>query len=272
MVITSSFDCEIEEMEIDLKQSITKTITILKLTNYWPINRKQIFRGIWKIFILTSQFLFVLTQIIYTFQNLTRIQETGISLFIGIGSFSALYKMLFLYIKKTEIEQIIANMSLKEFQPKNLTQTKILQKGIFISNLLVLASAASLLTFAILFCFLPALSNWDRLPYSGWFPFDPLQPKYYAGTFVWEIVVVVNLAIGFLATDSLFFILMLQVGFQCDILCHNIINLSHNICNENLRKNVDQCIIHHQLILKYSGVSVVLVFLLKYFFKMVSSN
>lgn len=233
-------------MEIDLNESVSRTITILKYAQVWPYSSSRI-NKIWKVFLFTSEIVHTLTQFIFVYQNRADLEKNSMALFMAIACILSNIKVAVFQINFQKILPTIQELSKQNYQPNSRTEKNMLLLGIQKSKLVQLVTSLFVVASLLLFYLSPVLSHWTTLACSAWFPYDPFTPVSYWITVFWQSFSALFIVISTFALDVLFWCLMLQIGTQCDVICVKILDLENS---ERLRQDLHRIITHHQIILK----------------------
>lgn len=235
-------------MEIDLEESVSRTITILKYVQVWPYSNSKIVK-FFKVFVFTSMFLNTFTQYVFVYRNRDELEKISMALLLVIACTLANIKTVLFQLVFPKIKPTIEQLSNKAYQPKNERQTNILRQGLRLSNLVqVFALGIVISTLSVLYLG-PVLSHWTILVFPAGLPYDPFEPVVYWITISWQSFAAFVTLISTISLDVLFWCLMLQIGAQCDVICVKILDLEKS---GNLRQDSHHIVSHHQLIIKYA--------------------
>lgn len=238
-------------MDVELKSSLKKNIILLQFCAIWPVktnNLKASFTT-YRIFLALLSFIYNLTEIIYIFQNARSMKEIASSCYITVWSMEIVIKALIFISKQSEIETVITGLDIAEFQPKNELQRKITEKVMWISNLMVplIVTMVSLSFVTYISAFF--LADHRGLLFFAWFPYNVSSSfQVFMLTFLFQVVTAATETYASFGMDSVFSILMLHIGGQCDLICEKLMSLR---ATKDLRGEMNGLIDHYQKLVMY---------------------
>lgn len=238
----------ITKMKIDLKSSVHRNIRLLQICAIWPVKNSKHFLK-YRILLAVASFIYNLTAIMYIVQTARSMTEIASSCYITVYSLDIVTKAIIFMCKRTEIEEVIDNMGIKEFQPKNFNQKKIITKVMWLSGLMVPGFVTMVVLSLVLYGIAFFMSKHQGLIFDAWFPYDVSSSlTVYVLTFAFQVVTAGFETFSSFGIDSFFSVLMLHIGGQCDVLCDGLAHLGRDT-SRNLRTELDILINHYQQIL-----------------------
>lgn len=188
-------------------------------------------------------------------KNLNDTEELTATIYNLLSTVAVIIKANLFHHNVNNIKKIVEMFELPEFQPKNAQQIKILQNGISLAKFVFYYFFITADLTLVMWLLFPILDGERRFPSNAWFPYDYLSAKYYTMTYIWQSIFIVYHALSNVCMDTLFAMLMVQTGAQCDALNDQVEHLGReNEEFEVARDELGKCIHHHKLILKWVTV------------------
>ncbi|EEZ99304.2 odorant receptor 48 [Tribolium castaneum] len=248
--------------KIDLLEPFDNVTRLLKILGLWYSPNETIVYKIYKNFVMATCFLYTLTCTVYGFKFMSF--ET---LEIAFGAVEGVLKSLMFRLKFQKIAESWQQIRQQEFQPRNEHQRTVLKWYIEVTKSLFLVYF-----FGVYIGCISALtvSSWLRhkdFPTDHWFPFNYRRPFLYQYIYVHITVGFYLTAFLNCASDSCFYLSLLHITAQCEILADTLKNV-HDLHKLNAaKKNSGQkgedevmnqilieCMKHYNLIKKYTSL------------------
>lgn len=219
----------------DYSQHFTRNINIYKIFGFWRPDSDMKYKKMhhcYTAFWLSLSFMFLLSQIIYINNNRKNVKEIAATLYVTITFISVLSRILTSYIGMNKLKIIVKNLNRPLFQVKCHTHYEI-AKGtnqrykILYDFCLFLGVMTDV--FGALF---PLFAKEKIILAKAWFPYDWTQPFNYFVTYIFQNVELTWHTIMCFCVDTFTFILLVQVGVQCDMLCYTLNHLD-DFCVED---------------------------------------
>lgn len=233
---------------VNLKESLTSSITVLKICGLWPIDTLK-HPNIYRYYLWISFFMFTASSFIFCVQNFENLEELASTSYITMSCSACLWKIVLFNRKLSEIKTIIQDLSQEQcFQSKNKKQEDILKMGVKISQFFVSVVCFVATNCLLMYALMPVITQQRILPYKAWIPYDLTSEKLYIATYLWQNYIVFLISYVTCCVDSIFAILMLYIGLQCQIICDKIENLYQN--TTDLKQDLINCILHYQKVVE----------------------
>ncbi|RZB40219.1 7tm 6 domain containing protein [Asbolus verrucosus] len=204
-------------MDMDLNKGVSANVLLFKVIGHWPCGNKK-FYNIYTRFVMICMYLYNVSGLIYLFKNLDDAEEVSATIYNLLSTIAVVLKVNFFHENHEQVKNIVKTFQIEEFQPITDEQRKLLKSGIFLAKFIFYYFFITADLTLVMWLIFPILDKERRLPSKAWFPYDYLSSEYYIFTYIWQGIFICYHALTNVAMDTLFSILMIQTGAQCDIL------------------------------------------------------
>lgn len=226
--------------EIDLKRNTLADVPLL-----WSIlgvSLEKLSTTIYRNVMICSCLLLGITQLINIWKNIENFDEIASTCHVTPSILSNTIKLIILQQTLPEINEAIEMLALMEFQPRNESQQRFVKGGTWFAKTLVRFNVVTAIACVSMFT-VAALFN-HVLPFKTWLPFGTDDSLVFWMVIAWQVVTIFYVAFCAVGVDGTFFVLILQVASQLQVLGDKFENLKI----ENLRLELNKCVQHHQLV------------------------
>ena len=240
------------------QSQLKMNIFLLRITGLWPEGDKTYEPGFYMMWCLISVSIFVIGHISFQVINVYFIAH-------DLESIAASSYLLFIEILAgVKAFYLIKNMKiLKErmvvfksdwFQPKNTKQRNFIESSMYFWNRVYKMFLSMFFGCNTFWAIYPMVDNSKekRLPFLGWYPYDFHKSPYYEVTYVYQVLGICYLTTVHMNVDALVSILNIYTSCQFEMLRDNIRNLASVNQNDNVQKNMLECVEHHKNILRWA--------------------
>lgn len=204
-------------MKVQLNRAVSGNLTLLKISSDWPCDNKTFYK-LYQIFITINMYWYNITGFFHILKNINNTEEITATVYIFGSTLAVLVKQFFFRKNYTYLEKILEYFESQMFQPQCSNQIKILKQAIFLGKFVFYYFLSTALVTLMMWFLFPILDKKRRFPSNAWFPYDFLSSPYYEATYLWQAIFICYHALSNVGMDTLFAILMIQIGAQCDLL------------------------------------------------------
>lgn len=243
------------EPKLNLLEGFKDLMILLKILGCWYYPKEPIYK-IYKNFIVITGILYTITGGIFSYKN-THSDKTMESFFVTVGAFEAVTKSL-LFRKNFEIiRESWRQIQQDGFQPRNDEQKKLLENYTKMAKL-IFRVYFGVYVWCVGGMVMVSVITGEDFPSNHWIPFDYQQ--FYQILYIYVMVALQITSFSNCALDSCFFLSLLHLVAQCDLLTntvwniHDLKKLNKDTKNRNHDEGMNdvliECVRHYQLILK----------------------
>lgn len=193
--------------------------------------KKKLQRKLLKIYnhlVIGNLTMSVLMMAIFVTQNITNLALITESLpATGYAGLAAI-KAIMTYISKNDFKILME--TLHGLFPKTKDEQKNFKIGEYFRSYKKMERTFSVLVFStgVIFAAVPIVrfittGVWiEKLPFQNWFPFNPLDWRYYNFVLLWEFTNTIHTLVSILGPDLLLYAFITLISMQFDILCYEL--------------------------------------------------
>ncbi|KAJ3663364.1 hypothetical protein Zmor_007646 [Zophobas morio] len=245
--------------QFNWKVIIRANLFILNLLGLWPKSEKHYSFNVYTFYALVLNItvdatnIFQAAYIFVIFKDLQAV--TGI-IFVLVTEIAASIKIFYFVRRISLVQYLTKELDCEEFQPRNIEQKEIAQRSL---NLWLLIYRSFWITTSTDLCFLFFFPLMDgsykeyRLPFWAWYPFDTKNSPMYEIMYIYQVGSSWFLASCDVIMDTIFAALMTYIMAQCDILCHDLRNITED--DDSYSTKFIRCIKHHKKILRFAKIT-----------------
>ncbi|XP_012057565.1 PREDICTED: odorant receptor 46a, isoform B-like [Atta cephalotes] len=231
------------------------TLLVCAFAGCWqPISWTSLFKHIiyktYAMFLVSSLYIFSISQFMNIVLNVENSDEFTDSLYMMLTVFVAGYKQVYMWIDRKNIMVIINVLNEKPFAACEIQELKIQQKfEKMVQNstlrylILIMATIISIVLTSVIMEF----SN-RNLTYKAWVPFNYSYPALYFLVYTHQLIGMATSGIVNVACESIICGLLLHICCQLEILEYRLTKMTHG---EDVLRN---CVSHHNRIFEYAYV------------------
>ncbi|KAJ3663363.1 hypothetical protein Zmor_007646 [Zophobas morio] len=245
--------------KFDWKIIIRANLFILNLVGLWPKSEKGYSLNLYTFYSLVVNIaadahnVFQAAYISLIYNDLQAI--TAI-IFALVTEVAASIK-IFYFVRRINLMQYLTKeLDCEEFQPRNIQQKKMVQRTLNLWLLMYRSfwiTAGTDLCFLFFFPFMDGSYKEYRLPFWAWYPFDTKKSPVYELTYIYQVLGSWFLASCDIVMDTMFAALLTYIMAQCDILCHDLRNITNG--DGSYSAKILKCIKHHKKILRFAKIT-----------------
>ena len=238
-------------MKLYLNRGVSPNILLCNIIGHWPFGNPMIYK-IYTHFVMTGMYLYNLAGTMYLVKNIDDTEEATATIYNLLSTVAVIIKANIFHRNFKQIKSIVDMFKIEEFQPRNDEQCKLLKSGVFVARFVFFYFFITADLTLVMWISFPILDKERRLPSKAWFPYDYLSEEYYMPTYIWQSIFICYHALSNVGMDTLFAMLMVQTGAQCDALNEELSNLGKENANDSeaVHQDLRRCIVHHKLILE----------------------
>ncbi|XP_011704296.1 PREDICTED: odorant receptor 46a, isoform A-like [Wasmannia auropunctata] len=229
------------------------TLMICALAGCWqPLTWTSLFKQIiykaYAIFLISSLYVFLLSQFINIILNVGNSDEFTDALYMMLTILVAGYKQIYMWVERKNVMVIINVLNEKPFVPYETHEVMIREKfeKMIQNNMrryltIVMMSITSIITMSVS----TNLMN-KTLTYKTWIPFDYSSTATYYVVYTHQLIAMSTSGIVNVAIESLLCGFLLHICCQFEILGYRLAKLTHN------QNSLRDCVCHHNRIFEYA--------------------
>ncbi|KAL0116246.1 hypothetical protein PUN28_011228 [Cardiocondyla obscurior] len=214
----------------------------------WTSLFKQIIYKAYAIFLITSLYIFLLSQFINIVINVGNSDEFTDALYMMLTILVAGYKQFYMWIDRKNVLVIINVLTEKPFAPYEKHEVMIQEKfeKLILNNTrryltIVVMSISSIVLMSVSTVFMS-----KNLTYKAWIPFNYSSPTVYLAVYIHQLIAMSTSGIVNVACESLLCGFLLHICCQFEILGHRLGKLMHD------QSSLRDCVCHHNRIFEYA--------------------
>ncbi|XP_011882884.1 PREDICTED: uncharacterized protein LOC105570367 [Vollenhovia emeryi] len=229
------------------------TLMICALAGCWqPLMWTSLFKHIiykaYAMFLISSLYIFLLSQFINIILNVGNSDEFTDALYMMLTILVAGYKQAYMWIDRKNVMIIINVLTEKPFAPYETHEVTIQEK--FEQKIqnntrryltIVMMSITSILTMSVSTDLMKR-----NLTYKAWIPFDYSSPATYFVVYTHQLIAMSTSGIVNVAVESLLCGFLLHICCQFEILEYRLTKLTHD------QNSLRDCVCHHNQIFEYA--------------------
>ncbi|KAJ2942069.1 hypothetical protein O0L34_g10986 [Tuta absoluta] len=239
---------------------------VMQFLGVWvPADDETIIHKVYRIFMMSLQYMFLLFQIIYIIQVWGDLEAVSQASYLLFTQACLCFKVTVFQVNMGMLRDLLSRMNGDTFKPQALAHEKILKYQAARIKRLLLAFMVSSQTTCGLWALKPLFDDAGsrKFPFDMWMPVRPEQSPHYHVGYAFQLMTICMSAYMYFGVDSVALSMVIFGCAQIDIVKDKIMKIKSPLSKDIARKDVKnvqddnykklvECIVQHQAVISFT--------------------